>query len=449
MPKALNLLDKPSQKPLESQPEARFHDVAGVPRAEYLHEARAAVLRAGYDMTHDVLIVDDSLTVRMNLREGFRAAGHHTVECATIAGGRTAIAKQVPDLIVLDVLLPDGDGIEFLVELRASSSAARVPVILLSTKAEVKDRLRGRTVGADDYVGKPYDVADVVARATALLRGRTGLGDMLKKDAETESAYRIGDAREALMDELSRKNDALSLHAAEVQRLNDEMRMFVDAVSHDLRQPLRSMAGFSELLLDEYGGVLDERGRHYLKRVQAGAQRMGELVDGLLALSRVSRKTIDLRRVRLDTLALRILARLRDAEPHRTVDARIQPDIEVFADPDLMESVLENLLGNAWKFTSKRSDARVEVAATAAETQIVCHVRDNGEGFDMTYADKLFGAFERLHAASEFEGTGIGLATAQRIVHRHGGRIWAQSAPGQGATFSFSVPGVGGTHASG
>ena len=428
--------------------------MAGVPRAEYLHEPRAAAaLRAAYDMTGHILIVDDSLTVRMNLRDGFRGAGYHTVECATIAGGRTAIAKQVPDLIVLDGLLPDGDGFEFLVELRASPPTARVPVILLTTEAEVKDRIRGRTVGADEYVGKPYDVADVVARATSLLRRQPGLGVMREqlpeKPPEAESACHNGDARKELLDELSRKNDALSLHAAELQRLNDEMRMFADAVSHDLRQPLRSMAGFSEILLNEYGGVLDERGRHYLKRVQAGAQRMGELVDGLLVLSRVSRKTIDLRPVRLDTLALRILARLRDAEPHRTVDARVQPDIEVFADPSLMESVLENLLGNAWKFTSKRSDARVEVAATKGETQIVCHVRDNGEGFDMTYADKLFGAFERLHSASEFEGTGIGLATAQRIVHRHGGRIWAQSAPGEGATFSFSVPGVGGTHASG
>jgi light-regulated signal transduction histidine kinase (bacteriophytochrome) len=209
------------------------------------------------------------------------------------------------------------------------------------------------------------------------------------------------------------------------------------------------MAGFSEILLEEYGGVLDERGRHYLTRVQAGAQRMGELVDGLLVLSRVSRKTIELRPVRLDTLAQRILARLRDAEPHRGVEARIQPDIEVYADAALMESVLENLLGNAWKFTSKRPDALVEVAATEGETQMICHVRDNGAGFDMAYADKLFGAFERLHTASEFEGTGIGLATAQRIVHRHGGRIWAQGAPGQGATFSFSVPGVGGANAIG
>jgi light-regulated signal transduction histidine kinase (bacteriophytochrome) len=206
-------------------------------------------------------------------------------------------------------------------------------------------------------------------------------------------------------------------------------------VSHDLRQPLRSIDGFTDVLLRQYGDTLDERGRHYLERVRAGAERMGKLVDGLLVISRVSRREMRREHVDLSAAARRVAQRLSEAEPSRAIVIDIAPGMTANADPDLIESVYENLVGNAWKFTAKRDGAIVTIGAEAG----AYFVRDNGVGFEMKHADRIFGVFQRLHSEEQFSGTGIGLATVQRIVHRHGGEVWAEAAPGEGATFRFSL----------
>jgi light-regulated signal transduction histidine kinase (bacteriophytochrome) len=224
-----------------------------------------------------------------------------------------------------------------------------------------------------------------------------------------------------------------------LEAANRELDSFAYSVSHDLRAPLRAIDGFSNALLDEYGEKLDDQAHDYLQRVRAGAQRMSAVIDALLSLSRIARTPLRKEPVHLTELARGVVAELSMREPSRKVSVEIADDLYAFGDARLLTVVLENLLGNAWKFTAKRSDARITLARENDEDKPVFYVRDNGAGFDMTYANKLFAPFQRLHRVSEFEGTGIGLATVHRIISRHGGRIWAQSAVQEGATFFFSL----------
>jgi light-regulated signal transduction histidine kinase (bacteriophytochrome) len=202
---------------------------------------------------------------------------------------------------------------------------------------------------------------------------------------------------------------------------------------------LRAIDGFSKSVLSNYGPQLDERGRHYLERVRVGTQRMAQLIDDLLGLARVSRRQLVRQRVNLSEIAGQVATELARRQPSRRVRLDVQPGLSAEVDPHLLTIVLENLMGNAWKFTGKKPDAHVEVGQRPDGPEPAFYVRDNGAGFDMEYADKLFGAFQRLHTDEDFEGTGIGLATVQRIVARHGGRIWAEGGVDKGATFYFTL----------
>jgi signal transduction histidine kinase len=226
---------------------------------------------------------------------------------------------------------------------------------------------------------------------------------------------------------------------AQLEATNKELDAFSYSVSHDLRAPLRAISGFSEALLDEYGNKLDGEGKTYLRYLQEGSHEMSDLIDGLLKLSRSTRGGIAMERVDLSAMAAMVAEELRKAEPERRMTVHIAPGVEVFADPRLLRVVMENLLGNAWKYTSRTAEARIEFGVEEQEGKTVYFVRDNGAGFDMGYADKLFLPFQRLHKTSEFSGIGIGLATVERIIHRHDGRIWAQAAVGEGATFYFTL----------
>ena len=231
-------------------------------------------------------------------------------------------------------------------------------------------------------------------------------------------------------------NASLARQNGELKAINQELEAFSYSVSHDLRAPLRAIDGFSQILLKENADQLDDKGRDRLGRVRRAAQHMGELIDDLLKLSRVTRAELQVQPVDMSALAAEVMDALRRQAPERAVAVDIAPDLATEGDAKLLRIALDNLLGNAWKFTGKRGDARIEFGR---EDGAVFFVRDNGAGFDMAYADKLFGAFQRLHDAGEFPGTGIGLATAQRVIHKHGGRIWAESAPDAGATFRFTL----------
>src|SRR5437660_120947 len=239
--------------------------------------------------------------------------------------------------------------------------------------------------------------------------------------------------------ERKRVDETLRRHTAQVEAANAELDAFAYSVSHDLRAPLRGIDGFSQALLEDYADRLDDAGKDYLTRVRSASQRMATLIDDLLNLSRVTRSEMHVGPLDLSALATGIAEGLQKRDPARRVEVAIAPGLHVSADPGLMRAVLQNLLENAWKFTGKLPDARIEVGSVPHDGGRAYFVRDNGAGFDMTYVHKLFGAFQRLHGTQEFDGTGIGLATVQRVIHRHGGRVWAEGAVGDGATFYFTL----------
>jgi len=245
-------------------------------------------------------------------------------------------------------------------------------------------------------------------------------------------------AEEELNSLNARLEHLVSERTAQLQATNRELDAFAYSVSHDLRAPLRGIEGFSLALLEDYGDKLDETGMDYLDRIRQGCIRMGRLIDDLLKLSRITRSEIQLKPVDLGGMALQVIEELRRHEPERQVTVRIEEGLTAVADQTLIRTVLENLLGNAWKFTQKTEQALIEFGALRGEGDPVFYIRDNGAGFNMEYENRLFGAFQRLHRSDEFEGTGIGLASAQRVLLLHGGRIWAEGEEGKGAVFYFT-----------
>ena len=264
--------------------------------------------------------------------------------------------------------------------------------------------------------------------------------EAVQKAAYLASIYLDRERSELEIHQLNAElEERVASRTAELQAVNRELDAFSYSVSHDLRAPLRAIDGFSAILLQSHGEQLDEPSRNLLSRIVAAAQRMGRLIDDMLALARVNRSPLHFESVDLAAITRAIADELAQSQPERQVSLAIPETLPEVADPALIRVVLENLLGNAWKFTRNRVEARIEFAMTVTEGERVYCVRDNGVGFDMVYADKLFGPFQRLHRPEEFPGTGIGLATVQRLIHRHHGQIWAESRPGQGASFYFTL----------
>ncbi|ABB31247.1 multi-sensor signal transduction histidine kinase [Geobacter metallireducens RCH3] len=245
--------------------------------------------------------------------------------------------------------------------------------------------------------------------------------------------------RKKAQGEITRLNLDLLRQKVALETVNRELESFSYSVSHDLRAPLRHLDGFSRILEEECASKLDESGMDCLQRIRAAAMKMDTLVNALLQLSRMTRTEIDLHPVDVSAMAREIVGELAKSGPDRNVTVDIEDGVVVMADPRLLRIVMDNLLGNAWKYTSKNNDACIELGTMEVTGKRACFVRDNGAGFDMAYAGKLFGAFQRLHSEAEFEGIGIGLATVQRIIHRHGGKVWAEGQVGKGATFYFML----------
>lgn len=252
-----------------------------------------------------------------------------------------------------------------------------------------------------------------------------------RKQAEQE----LLDYKQHLEDKVEQRTDELKL-------MNQELEAFNYSVSHDLRAPLRGIDGFSQALMEDYEDQLDDTAKDYLTRIRAGTQRMGNLIDDMLMLSRATRGEVKLEKTDLSALANFVIEELRYAEPERKVEVKITEGARAMGDRRLLSNVFQNLIGNAWKFTRTEEHPFIEFSCDQQGDHIICHIKDNGAGFNMSYAGKLFNVFERLHTDKEYQGTGVGLAIVQRIIHRHGGRVWAEAKEGEGASFFFTLPAV-------
>jgi signal transduction histidine kinase len=328
-------------------------------------------------------------------------------EVLAVGDGLEALAAaqaKPPDLVLTDIMMPGLDGLGLLRELRAISQTRTVPVVLLSARAGQESATDGLNAGADDYLTKPFSSQELLARVHTHLE--------------------LARVRRAWVNEL--------------QQSNKELESFSYSISHNLREPLRAIDGFSKLLLDEHAGQLDQEACHYLERIRGAAQKMSALINDLLRLSRVSRRELHKETISLSDVARRLIVEFRRRDPAREVAIEIEEGLIATVDPHLATIALMHLLGNAWKYTSKHAPARITFGQERRGREQVFYVRDNGCGFDMAYAGKLFMPFQRLHSAAQFEGAGIGLAATRRAVSRHGGRTWAEAEVDSGATFYFT-----------
>jgi two-component system, NtrC family, sensor kinase len=383
-----------------------------------------------------ILMVDDSLTYLEEASEQLRQKGYDVIPARSGEEALSLLGVQTVDCILLDLVMPGLSGQETCRRIKSAVAWRDIPLIMHTSREEKDVMIEGINEGADDFIAKSSDLEVLQARIKAQLRrkqfeeeNRNIRERLLQKELEVtaaNSARELAETRAQFVEELKHKND--------------ELEAFCYSVSHDLRTPLRAIQGFSQLLLEDHGEKLDAEGQDYLGRVCRATQRMSELIDDLLLLSRISRSTLSRQRTDLSNIARGVAEELQKSVPGRQVQVHVEDKLVAEADGRLMRVVFENLLGNAWKYTHKVPLSQIQVGAEQGAGGTTFFVRDNGAGFDMRYVDKLFRPFQRLHADSDFEGTGIGLATVHRIIERHGGRIWAESAVGEGATFYFTVP---------
>jgi signal transduction histidine kinase len=378
----------------------------------------------------NILLVDDQPANLIAMEAMLEGLGQNLIKAESGLEALKWLLTHEFAVILLDVKMPGMDGFETAALIRQRDKSRHTPIIFLTANdASQTQAVRGYAVGAVDYMVKPVvpefvrsKVAVFVelAKKTELLRRQTQLL------AEGEQAARdLAETRAELVRDLEHKNR--------------ELESFSYAVSHDLRAPLRRIDSFSRAVVESQGDRLDEAGRRYLERVREASQHMSQLIDDVLYLSRVTRADLRDQEVDLSALATHALTRLQETDPSRRVEIKIRPGVAVAGDGQLLRIALENLLENSWKFTARQPEARIEFGVTNAAGEPTYFVRDNGAGFDMTYVDRLFGPFQRLHSQREFPGSGIGLATVQRIIHRHGGRVWAEGLVGKGATFQFTL----------
>lgn len=412
-----------------------IRDVTEKVRAEAAEKDQARQLRT---LVHAGLALTSTLDIEQILPEVVKAA-------TRVVDGRSAVLRLLSDEGRLEIRAAHGMSLEYMA--KAAIDVAKSPVAGRALVSGGPIAVEDLALRPDIPLQKPLLEEGIRAMLTVPIatHGRA-LGVFTVHKAmpyrftdDEISAVTLLAEQTATALELARLLHESEAREALLARQASELEAFTYAVSHDLRAPLRSMDGFSQALLEDYGDRLDTSGKDALQRVRAASQRMAQLIDDLLALSRVTRSELRRERVDLSALAREIAVELQAAEPGRQVDLVIAPGVVTTGDPGLLRVGLANLLGNAWKFTATHPRATIEFGVTTHAGQVVYFVRDDGVGFDMAYADKLFGAFQRLHRATEFRGSGVGLATVQRIIHRHGGRVWAEGAVERGATFYFTL----------
>ncbi len=368
----------------------------------------------------NVLLIEDSnfatqLTKKM-LDEEKSAQFNTELRCAdSLAAGLEHLKDDRIDIVLLDLTLPDSQELDTFKKVRAK--APDIPIVVMSGLEDERIAMNAVKKGAQDYLVK--------GRIESNLLKRSILYAMERNSADRK---------------IRRLNLELEKSLVELKEVNKELEAFSYSVSHDLRSPLRAIIGFSTILLEEHSDTLDSEGKRLLHVIQSNTQKMGQLIDDLLTFSRLGRKEIKKLNINMEDLAKAVFEELRTINPERTLKLNLDALPFARGDPSLIREVFVNLLANAIKFTKNTENAVIEIGSEAAGGENIYYVKDNGVGFDMEYVNKLFGVFQRLHSDKEFEGTGVGLAIVQRIIHRHNGRVWAEGKVNGGATFYFALP---------
>lgn len=375
---------------------------------------------AGSQPTVSILIVDDDSTKRFALKAVLSPLGENVVEASSGADALRQLLRQEFAVVLLDVRMPGMDGFETAQLIRQRPRSELTPIIFVTALDQADtDMGRGYDLGAVDFVFAPVVPAILRAKVTVFVE-----------------LYR---AQQELRRYRSRLESLVEERTTALTSINRELEAFSYSVSHDLRAPLLAFDGLSKTMLEEYGDRLDQRAKDNLKRMRGASQRMTSVFEGLQTLFRLTSGEVHREQLDVTALAEEIVMEIKAAAPHRKVKVEVAEAMTASGDKRLVRILLSNLLSNAFKFTSGKRSPKVEVGTEMVDGESRIFVRDNGVGFDMIYAHRLFGAFQRLHSESEFPGAGIGLATARRILNRHGGRIWAEGAAGEGATFYFVI----------
>ncbi|OGA24296.1 MAG: hypothetical protein A3I02_06485 [Betaproteobacteria bacterium RIFCSPLOWO2_02_FULL_67_26] len=382
-----------------------------------------------------ILAVDDSLTYLHELEAALQGEGYDVVLAHSGEEALDLLAVQLVDCILLDLLMPGLSGQETCRRIKSAAVVRDIPLIMLTALEDREAMIAGLGAGADDYISKSGEFDVLKARVRAQIRrkqfedeNRRIRDELMRKEleaAEAKAAREVAETRAALVGELERKNK--------------ELESFSYSVSHDLRSPLRAIDGFSRVLLEDYADKLDKEGLRLLDVIRQNSQKMGQLIDDLLEFSRLGRKPLSMATMNTKRLVEEVLGELQPRSGRRAKLA-LGPLPPAYGDAVLIKQAWANLLENAIKFCAKRKQPLIEVSGTTTDAENVYCVKDNGAGFDMRYYDMLFGVFQRLHSAEEYDGTGVGLAIVQRVVARHGGRVWAEGEVGKGAAFYFSLP---------
>jgi two-component system, sensor histidine kinase and response regulator len=411
-----------------------------------------------------VLIVDDEEYIRLSLSELLSYIGF---EVATAANGEDALKKLTEnrfDMAFMDIKIPGMNGVELLGRVR--KAYPDVSVIMMTGYATVENAVEAVKLGAYDFLRKPYDIEEIKVSVNRLLEKKKleeecklweealrNTLDELEKKVEERTVelskanlllkQEITEHRQA-EEEIRKLNEELEQRVfqrtAELESANSELESFSYSVSHDLRAPLRAISGFSKILFEDCADKLDDEGKRLLNIIQGNTEKMENIIDDLLALSRIGRKDVELSDIDMYELAKAVFDEVKAINPERKLQFNVKPLPPAHGDKGMIRQVFFNLLSNAIKFTKPKEVPVVEVGGSADGSKNVYYVKDNGVGFDMQYANQLFGAFQRLHSDEEFEGTGIGLAIVKRIVNRHDGKIWAEGKENEGATFYFTIP---------
>lgn len=414
------------------------------------------VFRINFEGGH-VLAVEDSQVQAKRLKHFFDEKHIPHKICHNGAEALESAKAHKPILIISDIVMPVMDGYEFCRKVKEDHELFDVPVILLTSLGDPLDIIKGLQAGADNFITKPYDDEYLMARINYLVANhhirKMGAGDIGIDIVFQGQKFKINSDKKQILDlllsvyeaavnrneQLIQAQRQLEVMNENLQAANKELEAFSHTVSHDLKSPLSGIIGFAELLKLEYEAGLDEEALSFLDNIIRSGQNMSNLIEDLLAFSRSGRAEIIPKKINLSKMAGEVVQNLREMAYHANYQVHIQDNIILEADPNLMPVVLNNLLSNALKYSQKKDAPVIKLGTKEMNGKNVLFVSDNGAGFDMQKADTLFRPFIRLHTNQEFQGTGVGLSTVKRIIERHGGAIWFESAPGEGTTFYFTL----------